>query len=121
MTQALKQHTLQLDSGDSDGTDYEWITGGSASNVRNVIEAAVIANHDAVTQTITISIKDTSGTAVFTIDYSIEAGDSAIIAELIGQVLEGDASIPEKVYIAFDTALGGTDTIDCRASSVEIT
>ena len=38
---------------------------------------------------------------------------------IIGQVLDGDDSIPEKVTVTFSDALGASDTIDCRASSVK--
>jgi hypothetical protein len=117
MSQTAQQHTLQMDSGESDATDYDWFTGG-VSNTQSIIQAAVIVNNDAVSQTCTVKIKDTSSLTIFSIDYIIAAGDSAFIAELCGQVLDGDDSVPEKVTVDFSVALTGTDTIDCRGSSV---
>lgn len=118
MAQTVQQHTKQLDSGDSDSTDYEWIAGGAAST-QTLIQQAVIVNNDAVSQDITVKIKNTSSTAVLTIEHTIPAGASIFVAEIIGQSLDGHASTPETVSVQFGTALGASDTIDCRATSVK--
>jgi len=121
MAELLQTHLLQFTSSDSADTDTTWITGGAAST-QTLINMLTIQNNDAVEQVVTVKLQTYVGAAYvakFAKTYTISAGESEIIAELIGSALIGDASNPDKITVAFGTTLTSTDTIDCVGSSVK--
>lgn len=120
--QTIERHDLQLDSGDSTGTDYDWVAAPSATG-QLLVEMIVIQNNDTVSQVVTLKLKTYSGSyvTILTKDYTITAGESELPVEFMNAVLEGDASNPDKISIAFDTSLTASDTIDCIASAVKFT
>lgn len=119
MAQTAQSHNKQLDTSDSVDTYYAWVTGGGAST-QTLIQKMVIINNDAISQTVTIGLQTYSGgySTVLEMSYTIAAGDSEFPVEFTKQVLNGDASNPDRIVAKFSDALGASDTIDCQASSV---
>jgi len=120
MSATPKKHSKVLNSGNSTGSDYDWIIAGS-DNTQQRIYSAVIVNNDDATQTITVKVQNYSGaySSILTKSYSIAAGETDFISELYDQVLIGNATYPDKVTVAFNTTLTSTDVINCLAGAVE--
>lgn len=121
MAELLQKHLLQFTTSDSVDTDTDFVSGGGA-DTQTLVNNLAIQNNDEVAQIVTVKLKTYVTSAYvtkFTKEYEIAAGESEFIAELMGAALIGDASNPDKITLAFGTALGASDTIDCVGSSVK--
>jgi hypothetical protein len=121
MAEALQKHLLKFTDSDSVDTDGDMIVGGGA-DTQTLVNSLVVQNNDEESQTITAKLQVHNGVsydAEFTKEYSVSAGGSAFLADFMGMALEGDASHPDKITLAFNTELGSGDTIDCVGSSVQ--
>ena len=116
MSQTAKQYNLQLDSSTATDTDTDFIVTGSTGRV--LTQNLVLQSHSATDNTVTAKVWY-AGTAIFSIDYSLNAGASLFLTELMNTVLVGDSSNPDKITLAINTTLGTGETIDCLASGVE--
>ena len=116
MQQIIKQYSLQLDSSTTTDTDTDFVVSGS--NGKILTQNLVLQSHSATANTVTAKVWYAS-TAIFSIDYSLGSGVSLFLAELMNDVLVGDASNPDKITLAISTALESGETIDCLASGVE--
>jgi hypothetical protein len=121
MGELLQTHLLQFVNGDVVDTDTDFVAGG-AEDSQTLINNLVVQNNDSGTQTVTVSLQTYVTDAYvtkFKKAYEIAAGESEFIAELMGVALIGAASNPDKITLAFGTALGAGETIDCIGSSVQ--
>jgi len=120
LTQTPEQHNRACSSATTHATEYAFVTGPGASEY-SVTQSLVIQNNDAATQTLTVKLQTYSGSyaSILTKEYAIAAGESEFLAEFMGQVLNGDASNPDKITIEYDVALTGSDTIHCVGSAVK--
>jgi hypothetical protein len=121
MAEALQKHLLKFTDSDSVDTDGDMIVGGGA-DTQTLVNSLVVQNNDEESQTITAKLQVHDGVsyeAQLTKEYTIESGESAFLADFMGMALEGDASHPDKITLAFNTELGSGDTIDCVGSSVQ--
>ena len=116
MQQTIEPYNLQLDSSTATGTDTDFIVTGSTGRV--LTQNLILQSHSAADNTVTAKVWQ-AGTAIFSIDYSLGAGASLFLTELINAVLVGDASNPGKITLAISATLGTSETIDCLASGVE--
>ena len=116
MQQTIEQYNLQLDSSTATDTDTDFIVAGSTGNM--LTQNLVLQSHSAADNTVTAKVWR-AGTAIFSIDYSLSAGASLFLTELINAVLVGDGTTPGKITLAISTTLGSSETIDCLASGVE--
>ena len=116
MQQIVKGYNLQLDSSTATDTDMDFIVADSSGRI--LTESLILQSHSAAGNTVTAKVWY-SGTAIFSIDYSLSAGASLFLAELMNTVLVGDSSNPDKITLSISTTLGTSETIDCLASGVE--
>jgi hypothetical protein len=121
MAEALQKHLLKFTDSDSVDTDDNMIVGGGA-DTQTLVNSLVVQNNDEESQTITAKLQVHDGVsyeAQLTKEYTIESGESAFLADFMGMALEGDASHPDEITLAFNTELGSGNTIDCVGSSVQ--
>ena len=116
MSQVVEKYNLQFTSSNSANSDTNFVVAGS--NGRILTQNLVVQSHSTASNTVIAKVSY-AGSVKFSINYSLDAGASLFLAELMNIVLVGNSSNPDKITLAIGTKLGSGETIDCLASGVE--
>lgn len=119
--QELKQIFKKLTDSDTADTEYVVYTADSVTGDNSLVQLLNIQNNDAISQVVTLHIQKYIESAYETVlskAYTVLAGDIVLPTNIMGHVLLGDASNPDRLVVEFNTSMGAGDSIVILGSLV---